>query len=536
MSRTARPAAVVPVAPVVESAPVAPITDVAIPPVVVPSSALAVLVVPVVAPVVVPVTPVVAAQVPAAVPTPRTSCALALVPAALPAPAAVQPAPIAAVIPPVDGPLPALPCPQSSSLSSRAMQGLKFGQGIAAPIVCGLAPAWPVGSGSADNNSGWFPADVALAANLRSLSQGVGCLSLGHEDSEGDWLVGTTVRPADEEVDQRVQAGPEMEWESSSDPTACLAMDLDIRGCSSSGAGDDDAMDYMPGGWVTNSPPVRVEVPTPAATAMAVNGAVGVPRATFAAGGGDQESESRALHVSPLPGVGVQGNGGAMLLAYTAPAYIAPQQIASTVGTVVSPSPVLPVAVITAGIANLVLGGAIAPMVSIPAPSVHSGGGAMLSIIAGVAALTLDGPPVPVPSSSGVACVTYFVGNGPPGKTGSTSVVNQDSVGGPSTSVMPAPVVQTLVLLGPSPGFTPVVALAVVAAVVPSAPTSPKRKLAEQLRAPVPSGFFLARQGAFAPTAEKRRPFRPPPGLAGMRLLAATPGPPASAGRASTTG
>lgn len=525
---SSRPA-LVPVADV-ESAPAAPTNDVTSAQVVAPPPTLAVPV-PVVAPVVVLVTPVIASQVPVSVPAVGTAPAL-VVPAVLPAPAAASPVPtvvafatVPVATPPVDGLLPALPYHQSLSLGVRALQGPGDAWGLAASTALRLAPPLQGGSGLADIMSGWCAADAALTADLDLLTAGVSCLSLGQEDSDGDqFMVGTTVLSADGEVGSGVQVGPKMDWESSPDPTAGLAMDIDVSGSSGSGAGDGKAMDCMPGNKVTDSPSVGMTAPapTPAAPVMVVNVAavntVAIPRAAFAAGRVAVGNEGRALYVSALPGVGI-GNGGAMLLAYTAPAYVAPQQTS-----------VCQVAVITAGIRNLVLGGAIAPMVSAPRPSVQDDGGAMLQILTGLAALSLDGPSVAAPTSTYAGCVTYFVGNGPPGTTGSTSVVNQDSVGGPSTLVLPHPVVATMVLPGSPSASTPVAALAIVAAAAPSATSSPKRKSYEQLRAPVPSGFHLARQGAFAPTAEKRRPFRPPPGLAGMHSLAATSGPPALPG------
>lgn len=560
--------------PVVVSAPAAPTLAVAAPVVVLASTSVEP--VPVVVPAVVPVTPVMALQAPAPAPALKTVSAL-MAPAALPAPASVLSAPVAAVVAAqpcsmavavaVVPPVVVLPAPPRNQLVVWAAQNLGPGWEVAAPVVCRSASSWQHGSRWADISSGWSATEGALDANCQLLAHGVECLSLRQDDSEGDsWMAGTAVPPVDEVKDRRVQEGTEgrskMEWESTPDPNAPAVMEIDSPSSMSlvlyrplaAGVPRVDGTMVVPAGRGTYVPPVRAFVSAAAANTMVAHMAATttavVPMAAFAAGRVAGENRGRVLFVSALPGASVKGNGGAMLLAFTAPAYVVPQQCRdaaeAVVETCVACPPVLkasgggactasassdfPVAVITAGVRDLVLGDAMPPMVSTLTASVQSGeeailpaltagkvtalsarvqdmGGAMLLVLTALAGWTLGDSGAVGPASSDSACVSTGDGKRLPAKAGSTSVVNQNAGGGLSTPLVPAVVVETGAVPGPSQGSTTAVALAVVAAMPEIVSPSRKRKGAD-LWLPAPNVASLARRGVYIPAVNKRRPFR----------------------------
>lgn len=536
--------------PVVVSAPAAPTLAVAAPAVVLASTSVE-PVVSVVVSAVVPVTPEMAPQAP--VPAPASEAvSLVITPAALPAPASVLSAPVAAIVAAqpcsmavavaVVPPVVVLPAPPRNQLVAWAAQNLGPGWEVAAPVVCRSASSWEHGTRWADISSGWSAMEEALDANLQLLIHGVECFSLKQDDSEGDsWMAGTAVPPVDEVKDRRVQEGTEgrtkMEWESTPDENAPVVMEIDSPSSMS-------LVLYRPlaaGVWGVDG--------TIAAHMAATTTAV-VPMAAFAAGRVVGEKQGRVLFVSALPGVSVQGNGGAMLLAFTAPAYVVPQQCGDAAGAVVetcvacppvskasgggactaSASSDFPVAAITAGVRDLVLGDAISPMVSALTASVQSGeeailptltagkvtalsarvqdmGGAMLLVLTALAGWTLGDSGAVGPASSDSASASSGDGKGLPAMAGSTSVVNQNAGGGPSTPSVPAAVVETGAVPGPSQGSTTTVALAVVAAMPEVVTPSRKRKGAD-LWLPAPNVASLARQGVYTPAVNKRRPFR----------------------------
>lgn len=564
--------------PVVVSAPAAPTLALAAPVVVLASASVEP--VPVVVSAVVLVTPEMASQAPAPAPASITVAAPATAPAALPAPASVLSVPVAAiaaaqpcsmavavaVVPPVV----VLPAPPRNQLVAWAAQNLGPGWEVAAPVVCRAVSSWQLGSRWADIESGWSATEEALDANLQLIAHGVECLSVRQDDSEGDsWMAGTAVPPVDEVKDRRVQEGTEgrskMEWESSPDPNAPVVMEVDSPSSMSlvlyrplaAGARGMDGTMVVPAGRGTYVPPVRAFMSATAAKTMVAHMAAAtsavVPMAAFAAGRVAGENRGRVLFVSALPGVSVQGNGGAMLLAFTAPAYVAPQQCGdaaeAAVETCVACLPVskasggsactasassdFPVAVITAGVRDLVLGDAKPPTVSALTASVQSGeeailpaltagkvtalsarvqdmGGAMLLVLTALAGWTLGDSGAVSPASSDAASVSTDDGKRLPAMAGSTTVVNQNAGGGPSTPSVPAAVVETGAVLGPSQGSTTAVALTVEAAVPVVVTPSRKRKGAD-LWLPVPNVASLARQGVYTPAVNKRRPFRQQP-------------------------
>lgn len=529
------PYVVVQAAPVVESAPAAPTLVVAAP-VVVQASTSVELGDLEDAPAVVQVTPVVAPQTPAPAPASPTVSVPAIVPAALAAPVAVAPAPVVAIVA-------AQPCSMVVAVvvvpPAPVLRNMGSGMEVVAPVESRLALCWQSGSRWADILSGWSFAEEALAANLRLLTQGVDCLSLGQGDSEGDrWMAGTTVPTVDEVEDRRVLVRTEgrskMEWESSPDSNAPSAMEIDGPSCTSmvlynplaAGVlrGEDGTVAVVPAGLGTYVSPERAFVSTvttqlTVAQMAAANTAV-VPMAAFAAGRVAGENRGRALFVSALPGVGVLSTGGAMLLALTTSAHVVPGGFAGAVGAVVGTSVAcLPVskasasadslmAVITAGVRDLVLGDAISPMVSALSVRVQSGAEAILPTLTAVlAGLTLGDSGTAGSASSDAASVSISDGKRLPAQTGSTAVVNYSAGGGPSTPGVSAAVVQTRALPGLSSGSTDEVVMADVVATAASQSPSRKRKGCD-LWPPIPDVAALARRGVYTPGFYKRRPFQ----------------------------